>query len=383
MATLQQLLAPQVILESVTTRIKQPGDVLQKFMGMGLAGGPAVLDNTSYMRYCNYDIFDSIQDVATFRGPGTGPSVAPRNPVSMVPVTLPRVHMKMPLMYEELGNLRPLGKTSGNIDQGGRDYITRQETILKMYFQNAREFAVAGMMNGSFGFTISGDDWAPALTSPTITISMQVPSGNTNQLNMLGAGNIIAISWDQVASAQVFENILAINAAFWQLHGWPLKHIWINSVMWGYITNNSGIKARSGTANVSFEEFSKVPGYDNPDRAMDESKGRLRCLPDYTFHIYDGGAKLGGTPNGGTFTQWFGNKQACFIPEPSPTIFQLIIGGEYVVEQEGMAATIKRGLNFWPRYITEPSRIELVGVDNYCPVVRVPKALVPAQPVFP
>lgn len=387
MATLQQLLAPQVILEAVTSRIKQPGDVLQRFCGMGLGGGPAVLDNNA-MRYAAFDIFDHIQAVGTFRAPNTGPATIARNSVAQVPITIPRVHMKVGLQYEELGNLRPLGKTSGNVDQGGKDYITRQEAYLKQYHQNAREFMVAGMLRGNFYFQLSGDDWNPSFTSSgaLVNVNYQIPAGNKNQLNMTGGGNIITISWANTAAATIFEDILAVNSAYYQISGWPLKHIWMDSVMWGYVTNNAGIKSRSGTANVVFEEFKRVPGYDDPDKAMDEFTGRLRCLPDFVFHIYDGGSTLASgnstLDSNATFTKWLPSTQAFFMPEPSPNLYQLLIGGEYVVEQDGMAGTLKRGLSFWPRYVAEPSRIELNGLDNAVPIVRVPKTLAPATPVF-
>lgn len=371
MATLQQLLAPQVILDAVTSRIKQPGDALQRFFGMGLEGGPAIVDDPKVMRYAAYDIFDSIQDVANFRAPGTAPGTIARNPVGQVPVTLPRIHIKMPLLYEELGNLRPLGQTSGNIDAGGKNYITRQETTLKMYFQNAREFMVAGMLNGGFSFNYSGDDWTPVLgTGGSIAVDFQIPAANKSQLNMLGAGNIITIPWSNTASATIFEDVLAINAAYWQLHGYPLSHIWINSLMWGYVTANTGIKARSGTANVVFESYDRAPNFDDKMKARDEFKAVLKCLPFITWHIYDGGAKLNGT-----FTKWFGDTKAVFLPEPSPDVFQMLVGGEYVVEQDTMPAAVKRGLNFWPRYVAEPSRIEIVGLDQCVPIIRVPKAI--------
>jgi len=379
MATLQQLLAPQVILESITSRIKQPGDALQRFLGMSLAGGPAVLDNSMYMRYAAYDIFDSIQDIATFRMPGTGPATRARQGVGQVPVTIPRMHEKVPLMYEELGNLRPLGKTSGNIDTGGRDYITRQETILKQYFQNAREFLCASLLRGAFTLTQSNENWVADYSGGEISIDYQIPSGNKSQLNMLAAGSIIAISWDNTASAQIFENLLAINSAYWSLHGWPLEHIWCDSVMWGYVTANTGIKARSGTSNVVFDEFKRVSNYDDQERARDGFEAKLKCLPMISWHVYDGGTKVG---TSSTFTKFVPSTAIAGLPTPQPQLYQLLVGGEYVVEQDGMPATVKRGLNFWPKYTSEPSRVEIVGLDNAIPISRVPKSQIYGTVVF-
>lgn len=376
MATLNELLAPQVILESVTSRIKQPGDFLQQFLGFQM-GGPANLDDGVAMRYAAYDIFDNVQDAENMRAPGTAPDVIAPNPVGQVPVTIARAHTKVPMYYEQLGNQRPLGKTSGNIDRGGMDYIRRQETILKQRFQNFREFMASAMLRGSFTITFSGDSWIPTYAGGTITVDFRIPAGNKTQLDMLGAGNILTISWASVASAPIFENILAINAAFQQLHGWPLTTILCNSVIWGYVTNNAGIKARSGTSNVVFDEYSRNADAKDEERARDGFTARLKCLPFIEWKIYDGGLKINGA-----FTKHFADTAAAFLPDPSPNLFQMLTGGEYICENEQSQATVKRGLNFWPQYVREPSRVEIVGLDNCIPAVRVPKAIAYGTVVF-
>ncbi len=96
----------------------------------------------------------------------------------------------------------------------------------------------------------------------------------------------------------------------------------------------------------------------------------LKPLPFITWHIYNGGVDVNGT-----FTKFFGDTHAAFMPEPSSTWAQMLVGGESIQENEMTPATPKRGLNFWPQYIREPSRVEIV-------VLRIPKAMAFGTVVF-
>src|ERR1700738_1514529 len=99
MSTLQELLAPQVIFESVTKQLLVPGDSIQRFFGMQLGGGN--FERTRF-GYGSYDIFDDVRAPAQGRAPNTGPATLPPQAVKQQPVTLARSHEKIPMYYHAL-----------------------------------------------------------------------------------------------------------------------------------------------------------------------------------------------------------------------------------------------------------------------------------------
>jgi hypothetical protein len=373
MASLQELLSPQVIFEYVINQIKTPGDALQRFWGMQMGGS-----NTERVRfnYGSYDIFNSTRSPAQGRAPYAPAATLPAQAVGQMPVQLARSFEKIPLFYHLLSALRPLGKPSSDIDDGGRAYLTRQETILKERQQLFREFLVAGMMRGACYFVISGDTWLPTFTSTgaTFKVSQQIPSASTGNIN-----GIITTLWSDTTNATIFQNILDINAYFWQLHGYPLKHIWCNSKIWGYITGNADMKARAGTSNIVFETYKRVPDASDMKEARDEFIGVLRPLPEFTFHIYDGGITLGGANvSDGTFTKFFpdtGAASAVFCADPMPQIAGMLEGTEWVAENETTPPVERELPYFYPQYCREPAKIELMSLDVAMPVLRIPTAI--------
>ena len=195
---------------------------------------------------------------------------------------------------------------------------------------------------------------------------------------MLAGGNIIGTTWLNTTNSTPFEDILAIDSAFWQLHGYPLRHVWLNSKVWGYVTNNAGIKARAGSANQVFIRFNNLGRVDNTDVSNDQPFiGELRCLPGIQFHVYNGGINMNGT-----FTKFFGDTQAVFHPEPSPDWCTMIQGSEFVQQNEFQPARQEEVPFFYPQYVREPARIEEVGIDLAQPVLRVPKAVAIGTVVF-
>lgn len=370
MATLQEILAPQVIFKSITSRVKPVGDVLQRFWGLDV-GTSNVEDIPG--RVGSYDVFDSVRSTASIRAPMAGPGRSAPQPVAQQPVTCARIFEAIPLFYDRIFPLRQLGKPSSEVDKGGMDYVTRQEGILRRKVANTREFLVAGMMRGTCQILASGDNWTPVFTGGTHTIDWQVPASNKTNLNMTGGGAIIGTLWSDTTNATIFEDVHEVNAAFWQQHGYPLKHVWINSTIWGYVTNNAGLKARAGSANLVFSRYDGLGQDGKGAYTTDEYIGELRCLPGILWHVYDGGLDLNGT-----FTKFFtdtGAGSAVFCPEPSPDLVAAIRGSEWVQENEASPAQERRGPYFWPTYYREPARIELNALDLFFPALRVPKAI--------
>lgn len=369
MATLAELLHPQVVFASVTNRVRKTSNVLQRFWNMQV-GGPNF--ERIQGRAGSYDIFDFVRDPAGARAPNTGPATIAPQAIHVQPVTCVRIYEKMPLLYERIFPIRRLGRPSSEVDPGGADYVERQKDVLATRMYNTREFLLAGLMRGTCQFLISNDDWIPVFSGGTITIDQQIPAGNKNQVT-----GSIASTWDNTTAATIFEDVLAVNTFMLQQTGWPLRHIWINSVVWSLVTNNAGIKARSGSANKVFSVYDGLGQIVRGDFAPDEHTAELVCLPGIHWHIYDNGLSLNGT-----FTKFFPDTMAVFCPEPESMLATGIQGTEFVQENEMQPAQERQMPYFWPQYTREPAKIELCGMDIFVPVLRVPKSLCPATVVF-
>lgn len=375
MATLSELLHPQVIFDDITNRIRVPQDILQRFLGIQM-GGPNLRDVPG--RTGSYDIFDMVREVGSASMPNTPATRISARPVASQPVHLLRKNEAVPLYYDQLHNLRELGKPSSQIDTGGAKYIEMQERALKQRVSAFREFLASSFFRGSIYFTQSGDLLNPTYTSTgaTFTISQQIPANNLNQLN----GTILT-SWDNTAAATIFADVLAIDALMQNLTGFALKHVWCTSVVWGYVTGNSDMRARAGTANITFERFTGL-GVNGPngtpeDKAAGERTAELKPLPGIIWHIYDGVVDLNGTT-----TKLLSDTMASFFTEPSSQWVEGLQGSEHVVEGENQPAVNRQVPYFWPWYYRDPARIELVALDLFMPCLRVPKAVLDAVVKF-
>ena len=80
------------------------------------------------------------------------------------------------------------------------------------------EMMAAGMMRDSLYFLQSGDNWLPTFTAPSgsqvgFQVPFRIPSGNTGQLNMLGAGNLITVP-GTTSGAAILGDIQSVVAAY-------------------------------------------------------------------------------------------------------------------------------------------------------------------------
>lgn len=347
---LPTMLQPGVVNETIS-QLRVTNDRLQTFFGGSTRPVPG--------RSFSWDIFNETREVASGRMPGTGPARISPQPVGNVSGRFPRVHESIPLLYEEVHNNRQMG--SLNIDIAGESYVTAQEQILRQRFVNHREFQFAAMLRGQYYYTRTGDDLAVSFTSGAETVNFQVPSGNKAKLDVLGAGNILG-DWSNAAT-DIPANIENLDAAYEQLTGYSLRHIWINSLGMQYLFNNTALKARAGTANVVFTRYEKISG-------SNDFEVVFKGLPMYVFHVTNGVLNLSGTA-----TKIIPDNRAAFMPDPDPTWVQMYEGSEVVVEYPGATPTHRYGEYYWAEPTTKPAGYELTGVYNGIPALKVPGVL--------
>lgn len=358
MAVLPTILQPGVLNETIS-QVRVINDRLQNFFGANTRGFPG--------RYFGWDIFNDTRQLAKARAPGTGPARSRAIPVGHVNGNFPRFHDSVPLLLEEINNFRQIGGNAAVVDTMGEKYISEQMVKLKQKFTNVREFMFAGMIRGSFTYTQTGDDLDLSFSGGATTINFQVPAGNLTKLNMLGSGDILAATWDNTGT-DIPGHLYAIDAAFENLIGRNLRHVWCTSTVWGYVLNNLKVQGQGGTANVVFETLSKSDG-------TDDFTARLRALPWLTWHITNGGLDVGNEATPPTFTKLLEDDHALFCPEPSSDWIQIYEGSEPVVEYPGAEPALRTGQYFWAEPTTKPAGYELIGLDNAIPALKIPKAI--------
>ncbi len=402
-AVLTQLLQPQVVLR-VISRIRDKQGFMGRFFGFQpdrydpesvTLTGPNTLPSNSSVRNAVYRIYDSTRVVAKFRSPGTGPATVALNPMGQVQIAVARFHQKIDLEAEFLGNLSKMVGPNSEIDAAGQDYITRQEGSMARQFSNSVEMMAAGMARDSLYFSVIGDDWFPSFTAPANPgtvgqqINFQIPSGNKNQLNMLGTGNIIGVSWAN-PGAPIMNDIASITAAYVQLSGYAMTDVIVNGLMWNNILLNTQIRNVGGSANTVYAEWTREPQTFMDGQPGVYYVGKLRALPNVNFHICDDVLALNSdidpsnatAPGAATLAKVIPDNMAIFTTQPNSEWCQMYHGGEYVTEQPGMPLVFRGGYYAWKEYTTQPSAVSLLSLLNAIPLLYVPKAIAPSTCVF-
>jgi len=218
--SLHQLLGSTTVTRAIS-RTKTPMSRFQTFLGHQ-PGGTNNSDQGG--KVFGYDVFNRSRTIATGRPSGTGPATRAPNVLGHVTVAAYRAHEKITLLEDRIFRTRPVGGNWGDVDRRGQQYVTKQEDYLAQLFRNNREFMSSRMLRGSFQVLISGDNWIPVDSGGTFTVDFKIPAANKTQGDMLGAGDIINVSWATVGTADVVQDCLQINAAYEQLHGRPLRH---------------------------------------------------------------------------------------------------------------------------------------------------------------
>ncbi len=390
--SLHELLTPQVILKAVS-RIRKFQGRLGRWIGfqpnrfnpdnVSLEG-----PNTRYgeTRFASFRLDDVTRVVGKARPPGTGPASVAVNPVGDVRVSCARFHEKVRLLGEFLGNLSPIIGPNSQVDTGGQSYIARQTVHLAEKYNNTVELLTTGMFQDNLYFQLAGDNLLPVIGAPTapalgIQIPFQLPSGNKNQLNLLGTGNILNIGW-QNTGAPLIKNCLQVQAAMTQLSGYQPRHFWMNSLGWYNVLLNQEVRNTAGSANTPFAEYDRVPEMAVDGMPQPEFAAQLRGIPWVTWHIADDVLVTGGdidptwsTSTGTTTIKVIPDNTMIIAPDPSPDWTEMYHGAEWVSENAGQPMVLKRGYTFWKEWVTQPSCIELISLMNAIPLLYVPKAV--------
>lgn len=366
------LLAPEVILREVS-RIQLPATTLSDLFGWGLPDRDPAAQTGNMINYDlrdgAYDTFNRTQDLASGRVPGTANFNLPPQKVGKVRFTVPRSAERIPLTDEDLVNRRQIGQAVTVVDQMGENYIMRQKRYLAERVANMIEFQTAALLRGSYTFDQQGDELRQGFSGGQETINFQLPTGNLNQLNMLGAGDIITAPWS-TTSTDVIGHLMAINDAMNAITGLGIEHAVSNSKTFRYVLKNDFVKAEAGTAATPFESYIR--------RGPGEYSVRLRSIPWLEWHIIDYKLNIW---NGSAYVRssLVQDDQVSFFPTPSPAWVQYCNGGEVVTEGPAGVRAFRNGFYAYGYPSWDPSGWNLCTVHNGFPMLYIPGAIATAD----
>lgn len=376
--TLGQLLRTPTIVKAIS-QIRTPGSLFQDFYGLAPGGTAAITRSGSEL---GWDIFDNVRTLASARARGAAPGTVAPNPVGHVGATALRLYEKIPLEYEKIFRTRPLGSQVGTVNADGQAYISRQIRYLAQRFKNAREFCVSRMFRGGFGILVSGDEHILVEKGAgTVDVDYQIPSEHISDAipgcDLTGAGDRITAVWS-AAGTDVIGQLLNINADFENLHGYPLRHIWMGSTVFGWLLNNTGLQATGGTAFRVFDSVTQreINTFDGGTRPSGYEVV-FRALPWFRFHVYDAVLTVNGTT-----TKFIPDTvdAAYVIMTPDPGDWcGLVNGSELIRKKVNAQAEEAFGFTTWTMPCVDPAGEELRALDNFLPALFIPKCVVYAR----
>lgn len=357
---IQEVLRAEVI-TGVISRVAASTSTLLNLFGMQ-PGGPAV--RAVGHRHGSYDVYNNVRTVARGAAPGQPAPRTSRNKVGNVPYVIARAHDSLFLASEEIHNLRSIGGPASQFDEAGRDYITFQARSLGQKIGNFRTSMLVGMIRGALYGHEDGEAlyWDYSSSGALITVDFKLPAGNKNQLDMLGAGNIISGVWS-TTSTDIPLHLLNINAAFQQLCGSQLALAICGSTVWNYVLKNQYVQAQAGTANTPFDVYQRQVGVGPDGVPINIFTCRLRGIPWLEWLVTDEGLELGASGSE-SFTKHIGVNDIAFLPAPNNALFQMMEGSEPVIEYDGGPETVRTGLYAWTVRSAQPSGHTLYVLDN-------------------
>lgn len=359
-----------------------------RFYGVGIAspnlgftGGERFDDRQFY-----YDIFDNTRLLSVARPPETGPATVIPKPVGSVKGTGIRSYMKRPFTYERLQRFRPLGGAMGQIDKGGQAYLAAQADNLLQQAANAREFCFVNMMRGGFDlkYSTSGEDirFLERGDGDT-TVNFQIPAAHYGRMDSLVDN---ATSW-ATPSTDIAGQLLELEARAPRLSGAPVTEVWINSNLFAEILTNTSLQATGGSALRVFERIRNMStGQDLDVGQWEGPRGgavytvNLRAIPQFNFHVYNGGLTINTDADSTTTTYWkpyVPSTKVIITPPPAPgTWYAMAEIGEMVQEDFDQGPKMVYGFHAWRRKIMDPvPGVELRIIDNFAPILKVPNAV--------
>lgn len=251
----------------------------------------------------------------------------------------------------------------------GRQEIVRQTEAFRMLFDNLRVSAVmSSLFLGHIYFDEDGD-LLHSSSGAVVDVDQRLPSGNTGQLNMLGAGAIIDASWG-TASTKIVKHLAQIIAAAAQVSGLIPTTCYYGSNVRDYILSNTqciSLMQSNGTLTTALAQGAIPDGFG----------GIKKWISGDQYSYVDAG---------GTRRTWCGADTIALIPDVSKAWYEMQegtylvpndVGRIYNTVEEGLAnLRTVQGMFQFAKVEAVPPKLEQYAGDVFLPVFKNPNAVI-------
>jgi len=384
--TLNQLLQAPTI-RSVVSQLKSPISAFQQHYKM--TPGSTATDRVTGTEI-GWDIFNSTRKIAKVKPRNSGPARTTERPVGHNSATLVRMHDSIHLEQDKIFNTRDLGVGwNAPLDVMGQKYIERQLKQLTRLFANGREFMLSRMFRGGFGVKFVGDDMKLVESNDAnaaFTVDYGIPTGNLNQVTFGTSDATFTESFDD-PSADIPGMLWNFRKRVMMLLGFEMTEYWINSTTFTKMQVNNYMAQVAGTANTVFESITGQGLSKEEANAADGYVVRFRALPKHKFIVYDGTLIVG--DNVDTVTDM--TQVSLTVPDnimiatPAPDDSDWLgcaEGSEIVAESYVDPGKHVHGFHTWKNRTILPPGWDLIGVDNWVPILRNPYATFYATVIY-
>jgi hypothetical protein len=285
--------------------------------------------------------------------------------VAKVPVKL--IHTIESVLHKPHVLTNLLNFTDLSKQQLGIAEVTRQTRQFRQLFDNLRVAALTSMLFAGNIYFDGNGSLLPNSTGAKITVNYGVPSGNTLQLNALGAGNILDLTWDN-AAANIATQLSNLKKAARKLTGYPLVHAFYGQNVLDYLLNNNKAK--------ELMKFNPAANARTLAGDVPSNLFGLEWHPAYEAFFED---------DSGTAQDLVGGDQVLFTPEPSMDWLDWLEGTYPVpttvgaVTNDAIAATgnvsVATGMFSYAQVLSDPVTVKQIAGDTFLPVLKVPKAI--------
>lgn len=254
----------------------------------------------------------------------------------------------------------------------GQQELARQTQLFKQRFVNLREAAaMSALFRGLVYFDSSGN-LLPSASGASISVDYGIPAGNKNQLNILGAGNIIGASW-ATAATNIVAQMKLIKSAYRKKSGYSIGCAFYGENILPYFAGNTTCMALIAGSPAYSQSFLNQ---EIPDGFL----GIRKWIPAEDAFFVD---------NDGTVQTLMPADGITFCPDPSPEWWDFVDGSFAVPTNLGMvgadgsaqAASLREAFGMFTYAATthNPPTIEQFAGDTFLPLIKAPYAVLTAD----